>query len=637
MGLNKDQIKLLLAVVVLTAIALFPALSAGWTNWDDEVYVIDNELIREFNWQNIKYWFSAYHHGNYHPFTMISYMWEYSISDMQPNGEVKASVFHTTNYILHLLNTALAFIFILKLTNKKEVAAIAAALFGIHPMHVESVAWISERKDVLYTFFYLFALVTYLNYRKSNSLKDYIITVLLFVCSLMSKSAATVFPLTLILIDFLEKRKISMAAIIDKIPLFGLSILFGILAIKSQNATDSIAGFETFTTYQRFMFTSFGALIYPLKFILPIDLTCYHPYPFLVENGTRLPYIYYALPAIFAFLLGIVAWSYKKSRIIIFGFLFYLVNVALVLQFVSVGSAIYAERYSYVAYIGLAYLVGAGLQWGVEKNLKLKPALYGGISVIIIFFSVITYGQTKTWNNAISLWEKFNTAYINNPYGEYKIAEYYMRFDDHNKTTNQFIKITERFPASPRAYAGIGNMKGKQGKYQEALANYNKAENLALQMKVSVAEIYPNRAITFSILKQYDKAFPDYEKAIAADPKNYKIRVNRAFAFLDNKMYKEAVEEYSYVIQFEARNFNHYFLRGIANQNTQDYTNAIQDYTASIQLNTQNANAYHNRAICFEQLKNYKKAFADIQAAQKLGKEESAVYVSKLKGLAGSK
>lgn len=619
-------------VLLVTAVAFWPSLSNDWTNWDDEVYVIDNEQIRDLSMDNIKYWFGAYHHGNYHPFTMISYMFDYAMSGMKANGEVKASVFHVTNYIIHLLNTLLVFFFIIKLTGKKEVATITAILFGIHPMHVESVAWISERKDVLYTFFYLLALNFYLDYLKSSKLRDYLIMTILFVASLMAKSAATIFPIVLVLIDFLNKRRLSKKAIFEKILLFAISVVFGLLAIKSQNATDSIAEFETFTTFQRFMFACYGALMYLLKFIIPFNLTAYHPYPFLVENGTRLPYIYYAAPFIFLVIMVFVAWTYKKTRVIIFGILFYLVNVALVLQFVSVGSAIYAERYSYAAYIGLAYLIGVGIVWLVEQKPAMTKAIYGSMTAIAVFFSVITFNQSKTWKDSISLWNKFNEVYDDHTYGMFKVAEYYMRYDDFENTINQFKAITQKFPATPRAYAGIGNMMGKQGKYPEALEAYNKAENIALQIKANVNELYPNRAITYSILKQYDKAFPDYEKAIAQDPKNYKIRINRAFAFLDSKRYQDAVNEYSYVLQFEPNNFNHYFLRGIAFQNMANYPSAIQDYTTSLQLNPNNVNAYHNRAMCYEQTKEIAKALQDAQTAMKLGKDEQN-YINKLQKL----
>ena len=211
------------AAVVITAIAFFPSLSNGFTNWDDEVYVINNENIREFSWEKIKYWFGAYHHGNYHPLTMVSYMWEYSISELNP------SIYHINNYILHLLNTALVFFFIYKLTDKKEVAIIVATLFGVHPMHVESVAWISERKDLLYSVFYLSTLIVYLGYKHSPDWKKYLLLLVLFVASLLSKSAAVVLPIVLLLIDYYQQRKLTIKLIIEKIPLFALSIVFGVL------------------------------------------------------------------------------------------------------------------------------------------------------------------------------------------------------------------------------------------------------------------------------------------------------------------------------------------------------------------------------------------------------------------------
>ena len=231
-----------LIAIVITGIAFCPSLINGWTNWDDEVYVLNNENIREFSWSQIKYWFTEYHHGNYHPLTMISYMVEYSIAELDP------IIYHLTNYLLHLLNTGLVFFFIFKLIARKDVALITAILFGVHPMHVESVAWISERKDLLYTAFYLGSILVYLSYKQSPDWKKYNIILLLFLGSLLSKSAAVVLPVVLLLIDYFQERKLTKRLLLEKIPLFVLSIVFGILAIKSQNATEAIASFDTFTT-----------------------------------------------------------------------------------------------------------------------------------------------------------------------------------------------------------------------------------------------------------------------------------------------------------------------------------------------------------------------------------------------------
>lgn len=623
-------------ILLITALAFIPVLQNDFTNWDDEVYVLDNENIREFSSETISYWATAFHHGNYHPLTMLTYVWEYSVAELDP------FLYHLDNLLLHLLNTFLVFIVIRKLTKNEEVAAITSIIFGIHPLHVESVAWISERKDVLYSFFYLAAISTYLNYVKSGKALHYVYTVLLFLLSLFSKSAATVLPLVLILIDYFQGRKWDKKAILEKIPLLGISFVFGLLAIESQHATDSIAEFDTFTTFQRFMFACYGALMYVFRFVWPTDLTCYHPYPHLIENGTRLPYIFPASPFILLVVLGLVAWSLKKTRIVVFGFGFYFLNVALVLQFVSVGSAIYAERYSYMAYVGLGLLVGYGVYYLKEWKPNYKHFVNGAILLVVGVLAILTHGQAKVWKNSITLWNKYSDVYWekgkevpNSSYGLFKIAEHYMRLKDDEKTLEQFQYIIKHFPFAKRAYMGIGNIYGKQGKYKEALAHYEKSEQIAKQRGVDPGdELFVNRAITYSILKQYDKAFSDYENAIKRNPKNYKIRINRAYAFLDNGNYQEAINDYNYVLQFEPQNQNLYFLRGIAFQNQKNWDAAIKDYSTSIQLNPKNPNAYHNRAICFEQTKAYKQAYQDILTAEKLGKKESKAYVEKLRNLA---
>jgi len=616
-----------LVAIVITGIAFYPSLFNGWTNWDDEVYVLNNENIKEFSWGQIKYWFTEYHHGNYHPFTMISYMVEYSIAEFNP------VIYHFTNYLLHLLNTGLVFFFIFKLIGRKDAALITAILFGVHPMHVESVAWISERKDLLYTAFYLGSLLVYLGYKQTPDWKKYIILLLLFSGSLFSKSAAVVLPVILLLIDYFQGRKLTIKLFVEKIPLFGLSIVFGILAIKSQNATEAIASFDTFTTTQRALFAGYGSLVYIGKSIWPFGLTAFHPYPSLVDNGTRLPYLFYIVPALSVIVFGSALFFWNRNKAIVFGLFFYLINVALVLQFVSVGSAIYAERYSYVAYIGLFSLFSIGIAKLTEKKPSFQKPIYVGVSLLCVALVWLTIEQTKTWKDSVSLWEKFSEVHPESRHGEYKIAEYHMDAGNDQQALEQFLYIGNKYPTAGRAHMGAGNILGKMGKVDDALIYFNRAE-AEYDANGNMQDLWVNRAITFSMLKQYENAFKDYEKALQYKPDNYQIYINRGFAYLEYGDFEKAISDFTIVLQLQPNNQRIHFMRALAYHRANKLESAVLGYNDVLQINPNNPDAYHNRAICFEAEGKYKQALEGILKAQKLGKQENEAYIQKLQKLA---
>src|SRR5258705_6432494 len=202
-------------VAVLTAVCLWPMLKNEFTNWDDEFYIINNPLLRGPDWKGI---FSQQVLGNYHPLTIISYAFNYAISGLDPFSYL------LVNYLFHIVNTILVFYFIWNISGKnKFIAAFVALIFGIHPMHVESVAWVAERKDVLYTFFFLLSLIQYYKYLNSDFrnkkwysflfAKKYWLTFLFFLLSLLSKPAAIIVPLVLLLLDYWKGRSITWKVI----------------------------------------------------------------------------------------------------------------------------------------------------------------------------------------------------------------------------------------------------------------------------------------------------------------------------------------------------------------------------------------------------------------------------------------
>jgi tetratricopeptide (TPR) repeat protein len=561
---------------------------------------------------------------------MLSLAIDYDSAKLSP------ARYHEVNVLFHLLNTLLVFIFIYRLSGKKiMVAAIVATLFGIHPMHVESVSWISGRKDVLFTFFYVAGLITYLIYLKRNKQKIlfYLFTFVLALLSLLCKPAAVTFPLVILLIDFYHKRKFDAKCLLEKIPFLILSIIFGIISIKAQEADAAITAWSTIPIPYRFLFASYSFITYIFKFLFPFNLSAFYPYPVTFPIKTMLPIIFYAAPVIVLGMFFLVYKSYKISRVYIFGFLFYLFNVALILQFVSVGSAIIADRYSYIPYIGLAFIAGMELDRLYKnkkpslKSLKLITSI--ALIIIGIVFSVLTFQRTKVWKDNETLWTDVINKFPNRVEMAYKNrGDYYARelklYDKALLDFNSYIAIN---PYDATIYSNRGNLYVQMNKFTESITDYSKS----ISLDSTYIDSYINRCITYMSMNKYDSAFLDINKAIKINPAYISGYQTRACCLENIGRSEEAIKDCDYAISKLPDDFLSYLYRGNALFNIKKYNEAVADFSKAIQLNPENADAYNNRSQTYNMLGDFKNALNDALKAQYMGYEMNQEYINTLK------
>jgi len=277
-------------IIVISFIAYLPVLQNSLLSWDDHGYIRDNPLIYSGNLKDI---FSGNVMGNYHPITILTLALEYQIFGLNPTG------YHAFNLLLHLFNVVLVYYAILLLSDKTAVALIASLLFGIHPLHVESVAWAAELKALLYTFFFLASYIFYLKYLKDMQKKFYALALLLFLTSLLSKAMAASLPLVFILTDYFKGRKINVKLLVEKAPFFLLAIILGVVAIHAQQTSGATA-LTSFTFPQRLLFASYAFTSYLFKLLLPLNLSSFYPYP-LKSEGIPIDYYAYFILTIFIF------------------------------------------------------------------------------------------------------------------------------------------------------------------------------------------------------------------------------------------------------------------------------------------------------------------------------------------------
>jgi protein O-mannosyl-transferase len=631
---RKSQFLILGAIILLTFLCYARALNNDFTNWDDDAYVTKNPLVKTISAENFKKIMqpSTQVALNYHPITVLSLALNYKISP-KPAG------FILTNIIFHLLNTLLVFFFFNRLTEGKFwLAAISALWFGIHPMHVESVAWISERKDVLYVFFLLLGFISYLSYLSKEKYGYLALAFVCFLASCLSKAMATPFPILLLLIDFLRNRDLKNAKIwLEKTPFFILAFWIGYNAVLLQKDS-AISDFGGVPFSFKFMFASYGLFMYVFKWIFPYNFANFYPYP-LRDASQNLPAFYYLVP-IFALAVIVVPlwWSYRKSKenfkVVAFGIAFFLISIALVLQFVSVGMAIMADRYSYLASIGLLFIIAYFLNEFAEKSPKTMAFFVVCYSLIL---GIMTFQQVGTWKNSETLWANSIQKYPRQfylPYygrGKYLVDE---KRDEEAFNDLQLMAdlienggVTANKVIKSSGFNIYGGLLGKRKEYEKAI----KYLNQAIETDPKLPEAYLNRGITYASMKQPDKASPDFEKAFQLDSLSEEIHKNRASFLKESKQFDKAINAYNMLLSKFTSQAEYYFSRGFSKYNLQNYTEAIKDFEEAIRLKPDYGDAYYDISVCYYFLKNNEKALVFAQKAVATGYNLPANYLDLLK------
>ncbi len=396
--MKPTKIRILLAqifILSITFLSFYPSLLNGWTSWDDNVYVTDNAFITEISYRNIQTVFSKVLDGSYVPLTMVSYMIDYRIGGYDPN------VYHTTNLLFHLCNSSLMFWLAYRLSGNLIAALTAGVLFGIHPMRVESVAWISGRKDVLSMFFFLISSISYLSYLRNTDNKKWLtLSFIVFVCAIMSKIIVLTFPLILFLYDYHQKRQFSSTIVLEKIPFIMVAGAFAIIGYFGQASIHAIK--TTSNAFENVIVSFHGVVFYLEKFLLPINLSNLYPYPLIL---TFKFYLY----AMLFFAACYFVWTRRKNEIIIFGSLFFFISLLPVLQLIRFSQIIAADRFTYFSYIGLFYIVGMSVA-AVWQKMN-KRAVLTICGAVIISLALLTWNRCSVWKDNDTLWKDMLSKY----------------------------------------------------------------------------------------------------------------------------------------------------------------------------------------------------------------------------------
>lgn len=668
-GVDGKKAALLLVLIMILAAAVFSnTFQNSFVNWDDDRNVYENKYLTDISLQNLKVYFTKPLVAMYTPLVYLSFALDYQITGLDP------AAYHATNLLLHLVNVALVFFAVFLLSGRPAAAAVVSLVFAVHPVHAAAVTPISVRSSLLYTMFYLGAFIVYLKYVKQGwKEKKYLpATAMLFALSLLSKSAAVVFPLLMLLTDYYYGRKFDKKTIVEKIPFFALSLLFGIVTLIFREDARHLGSSYVFSLVDRVFLTTYAVLFYPFKLMLPLDLSAYYPYP--EKAGGLLPLQFYlSLPILLAMAWGL--FNMKKHRkVIVFGVLFYLVHILLVLKVLPMGNEMVCDRYAYLPSVGLFWAAAMIFWREKEDGLWGKPAalaitgllLAGSVAVL----SWMAYTRNPLWKDSITFhthvlenYQNVATAYNGRGLAlweqkahqealadfdraialEHSAPDYYsnrgnVKIDlgDHEGALRDFDKAIALNDGLKAGKAGIGDpdaafraaaafnnraaLRKEQKQYDSALLDYGKA--IEADPEYSIA--YYGRASVHMIMGDLDRALKDYDRAIALDPyRGASVYYQRAYLHMMRGDLKAALRDYDKALELEPGNLDALTNRGYVRHLLNDSAGAIKDYTQVVSLSPAHRDAYHNRGLIKWTAKDAAGACADWRMAARLGKKDS--------------
>lgn len=616
---NTALVVLLIAIV---SACLFPTLQNDWVNWDDPAYVLQNLLVQDLSKNGIYEMFATSHQvGLYHPMTLLSLSFDYHFWGIDAFG------FHLTNFILHLANVLLVFVLLKKLKFSPLIAFVGALLFGMHPMHVESVAWISARKDVLYTFFFLISLIGYLYYiHKDGKSKIvwYAIAILAFTFSLLSKSLGFTLPIVLLLLDYLLERKITTKSVIEKIPFAVLAILALIMAQYGQEVSDSMS--TNINLSDSVFISSYNLIGYAFKAVLPINLSIFHPFP-PSDSFEVTTLLYASIIPLLALIYFMYHWL-KSSRILFFGISFYLITIGPVTQIIPFGKAISSERYTYVPYIGLFLLIAIGIQKLLDKYSKSanRYVVLGLIGVWIGFLAVQTNLQSRAWENSEILWTSVIEKYPDSEWAYMSRGMHRLKQKD-LKGAKQDLNTSISIRPLAQSLYERAYLFEQEGERANAFDMYKRS----IKLEPTYAKSHLNLGVLYSQDRNQKLAFEHFKLAVDNDDSYSLAHFNLGISYKMEGEMEKSHESFSKAIEIEPKNPLYVRHRGVLQLQTENYSAAIKDFESAMILEPESGEPYLLRSQCYLLLGDMNKAKKDAKKAQEMGLQVPEQYLNQLK------
>ncbi len=584
---DKYNIALIYICLAAAIIAVYwPVYKYDFVKYDDNTYVTDNLNIQSgLNWKSFHWAFTAGYASNWHPLTWLSHTLDYQLFKTWAGGH------HIVNVFFHILNTLLLFYILKRMTAALWPSAFVAAAFALHPLHVESVAWIAERKDVLSTFFWLLTMWAYVCYVEKLKLKWYLAAIALFILGLMSKPMLVSLPFVLLLLDYWPlERKISPRLIMEKIPFFICSIASSVVTFLVQQKGGAMSEIELYGPAARINNAVTAYVMYIVKMIWPNRLAVLYPHP---GNSLSTAEI-----IICGLLLTIISvyfiYSARRRRFLTVGWLWYLGTLVPVIGLIQVGAQAMADRYTYITLTGLFIIVAWSAKEFVPKR-RYKTLILSAV-MLLTALAITARGQLRYWKNSLSLFEHTLQITENNPLILENYANCLAMAGRFEQAIEQFNKLLEMRPNSGQIHNNFGSTLLDWGRIKEAIEQFM----LAIKYKPDLAQAYRNLAGALISQGKNEEAVSCYKQAVKIKPDYVNAWLELAITLNELKKYEQAIECFNKVLEFDRNNvFAHGYL-GLALGATGKTDEAIKEIRFVLSVIPDDVEMYCNLGIFLE-------------------------------------
>ena len=609
-------VSVLILLLLLVCLVYLRALTNDFVRYDDQVYVTENVHVqRGLTWESVKWAFCTPTVPYWHPVTMLSHMLDCELFGLKAWGH------HLTNLLLHAANTLMVFLVLRRMTGAYWRSLFVAGLFGLHPMHVESVAWVAERKDVLSTLFWLLTLWAYARYTRKSTVQSpqskvfYGLSLLAFACGLMSKPMVVTLPFVLLLLDYWPLNRFEnhrmWPLVREKLPFFLLAAASSVVTFVVQRSTGTVMTTTALPMSARLGNVLISYVGYLSKLFFPTNLAVIYPlrYPFHWPLGD--------LISAGLLLLGcsvVVIALRRRQPWLLVGWLWFVGTLVPVIGLVQVGLQAMADRFSYVPSIGLFTSLSWGA-WALTKTWRYQVvAVSGAATVVMVLCAGLAWRQAGYWKNTGTLFQHAIDVTENNFIACSNLGDYELAQGHSDEAINLYRETIRLMPSYGLAYAPLGVALCKTGRLAEGIQELQ----LAVKLEPDSAQVHADLADALAQDGQGEEAINEYKKAISLDPDDLDAR-NLLGVLLENAGHlDEAIQQFEEVIRRNPAYVRAYNNLGLALESQGRLDQAFAEFTKAAQLDPHDAKGHFNLGMILKARGRLDEAIGEFEEGLKL-------------------
>lgn len=578
---------------MVATLALYnPVNRHPFVNYDDDRYITENLHVHNgLTWRTITWAFTATEQGNWHPLTWLSHALDYQLFHQNPAGH------HLTSLLIHAANAVLLFLFLMYATRRLGPSLFVAALFALHPINVESVAWVAERKNVLCTFFFFATLIAYCWYARQPDWRRYLVFAGLFVLGLMSKPMVITLPFVLLLLDYWPLGRIrgghadATAAplsklVVEKLPLIALSAASAVITMQAQRAGGAMRSTAQFSLAVRLENAVMAYAMYLWKMIWPSHLSPIYPHP-----GDSLAGWQVGTSALVLLAVTAVALKFRARRYLLTGWLWFLGTLVPVIGLVQVGDQAMADRYAYIPLVGIFIMIAwriADLADSKQIGLVVRviPA-----ACVLLALSFATNRQLGYWSSNYDLWTHAVAVTGRNFIAQDNLGGALLWLGKTDEAYLHFQAAAEINPLDPMSRSNLGAYLQEHGHMAEAIEKYNRVITLTSDPGL-LAATYANLGAAYRKLGEDEKARTSYDQALQLNPNQYNVYLGLGELLEKQSRLDDAISNYSKAVELRPTDTG-FLLLGRALERTGRRSEALAAYQAALKLSPEMPEAQH--------------------------------------------